>query len=77
MENRIRNILGEVKADILRYSGTQMLEDKIIDSFDVMEIVAALEDEFGIEIDPELISAENFATVKTIIEMVQASLKEG
>lgn len=76
MENRIRQILQEIKREILTYTGTHLLEDEIIDSFDVMDIVAAIEDEFEVEIDPELIIAENFSTVESIVEMVRVSIIE-
>lgn len=76
MEDKIRKILKEIKEEILNYSGKNMLEEGVIDSFDVMEIVAALEEEFEIEIDSDLIISENFATVDTIIEMMKKSMKE-
>ena len=76
MEEKILSILREIKEEIVHYSGTQMLEDEVIDSFDVMEIVAAIEDVFEIEIDPDLIISENFATVSAIVEMVNSCMNE-
>jgi acyl carrier protein len=42
----------------------------IIDSIGLMELVAFLEERFGIQIDDEELTAENFRTVRTIEDMV-------
>jgi acyl carrier protein len=42
----------------------------IIDSIGLMELVAFLEERFGIQIDDEELTAENFRTVRTIEGMV-------
>ena len=49
-----------------------MLEDEVITSLEVIEIVSALEDEFGITISAKNISKENFATVDSICKMVES-----
>ena len=47
-EKRIINILKSINEDICSFKGNNLLEEKVIDSFEVMEIIAALEDEFNI-----------------------------
>jgi acyl carrier protein len=44
--------------------------DGIIDSIALMELVAFLEERFGIQIDDADLSAENFRTVAAIEELV-------
>lgn len=75
-EKRIINILKSINEDICSFKGNNLLEEKVIDSFEVMEIIAALEDEFNIEIDPEYVITENFLNTKSIIEMMKKCLEE-
>lgn len=70
MEERIKKILKDVNSDILGYEGTDLIEDHIINSFDIVSIVVQISDEFQIEIDPELIVWERFKTVDSIVTLI-------
>lgn len=48
---------------------TSLVEDLEADSLDAVEVIMALEDEFGIEIPDE--EAENFKTVKDICKYIE------
>ena len=71
MKEKVINILKEVNEDILDYDGDNMLEDEIITSLDMIEIVSALEDEFGITITAKNITKEEFATVESICDLIE------
>ncbi|MDD7333709.1 MAG: acyl carrier protein [Lachnospiraceae bacterium] len=75
MKERIKEILKGINEEIVNYRGNDLLGEKIIDSFEVMEIVAALEEEFDIEIDPDHIITENFANMQSIIDMMKKCLE--
>lgn len=75
IEDRIKSILNNINEDIENYEGNSLLEEKIIDSFEVMEIIAALEEEFHIEIDPDYVITENFANMQSIIDMMKNCLE--
>lgn len=49
---------------------TELIESQIITSLILFELVAELEAEFGIRINEELITSENFITAKKIAETV-------
>lgn len=51
---------------------TPLLE--LIDSMGILTLVGLVEDEFDITIDAEEVSAENFASVKTVTGLVEAKL---
>lgn len=73
MENldvRILKILQDINTDVPADTEINLLENGIIDSFDMANIVAALEENFNIEIDGEDILPENFMSVKNIVEML-------
>lgn len=71
MREKIIEILRQVNEDILGYKGKDMVEDGIIDSLEIMEIVAAVESEFHIEMEADDIVPENFADVEAIIRLIE------
>lgn len=71
MEEKILNILEEVNEEILTYDGSNLIADGIIDSFEIVEIITNIEEEFDIEISAENVVAANFANRDSIIEMVK------
>ncbi len=76
MEERILEILGEVNEEILSYEGDRLTKDSIIDSFEIINIVSELEEEFDIEIDAKYVVHENFENKDTIIALVKRLVEE-
>ena len=75
MEEKILEILKCINEDILTYDGNSMIVDGIINSFEIIEIVAEIEEKFDIEVDTENLIAENFENKDTIIKMAKKILK--
>lgn len=71
MEDKIMEILQEINDEIPNYKGDNLYEDRLLDSFQVIELVEQLEDTFHIEIPPEMIVVENFASKDAIIGFVK------
>lgn len=71
MEEIILRILEDVNEDILSYDGNNMMGDGIIDSFEMIEIVANIEAALDIRIDAQYVVAANFANKNAIINMVK------
>lgn len=63
--------LGVADADVK--SGSSFVNDLGADSLDTVELVMALEEEFGIEIPDE--DAEKIATVQNAIDYIKAKAK--
>ena len=57
--------------EIASYAGEHMLTEGIISSFQLIELVANLEDEFDIDIDPDYIMEEYFGNTNKIIALVE------
>lgn len=76
MEEKILEILEEHCEEALGYKGESMMEDGVIDSFTVINVVSDLEDEFDIEIDAKYVVAENFKNKEAIIALVKRLLEE-
>lgn len=75
MEEKILEILKCINEDILTYDGKNMIVDGIINSFEIIEIVAEIEEKFDVEIDTDNLIAENFENKDTIIKMAKKILK--
>ncbi|RAZ55386.1 acyl carrier protein [Campylobacter hyointestinalis] len=71
----ITEILQSVRDDIDFTNATNLVSDGIITSFDILQIVMKLEEEFDIEIEPQYIEPENFNSAKAIEKMI-AGLKK-
>ena len=76
MEDRVFKVLKLINEDICSYQGSKMLEDKIIDSFEIMQIISDLEEEFNMEIDAENIIVENFKNAQSVIDMMKRCIME-
>ena len=68
MQERILEILSEYCEEALTYNGDSMMEDGIIDSFTVINVVSDLEDEFDIEIDAKYVISENFRNKEALVQ---------
>ncbi len=71
MEEKVLEILEEHCEEAIDYDGDNMMEEGVIDSFTVINVVSELEDAFDIEIDAKYVVAENFRNKEAIIELVR------
>ena len=71
MKDKIIGILTELRPEFdFSEDGLNFIEEGMLDSFDVVSLVASLDQEFGIKINGVDILPENFSTVESIIELV-------
>lgn len=67
----ILDILIGLKDDADFENSEDFIEDGLLDSFDLVNLVAELETEFDIEIKGSDIIPENFVSIKKISELVE------
>ena len=70
--DKIKELIAEqlsVEEDAVKME-THLMKDLEADSLDAVEIIMAIEDEFGIEVPDE--DAEKFQTVSDIVSYVEA-----
>ena len=67
----IKKILAEIRPEFDFESSTDFIEDCYLDSFDLVTLVAELDETFGISIDGLDIIPENFMSVETIADVVK------
>ena len=62
--------LAEVRDDVDFENEKNLVEDGLIDSLDLTQIIAALADAFGVRINPGDIEPENFNSAESILSLV-------
>ncbi len=67
----ILEILQEVRPDVDFLKEERLIDDNILDSFDIITIVGEFNEEFDIEIDVEDLEPENFNTVAAMQELIE------
>jgi D-alanine--poly(phosphoribitol) ligase subunit 2 len=70
LKEKLLDILEEIcETDMVKKDGNiDLVESHLIDSFGFIELLAAIEEEFGIELAPTEITREDVATPNKIIE---------
>ena len=69
--DKLREILSEVRPDIDFKNETQLIDNGILDSLNIMEIIAEISDEFDIELSPADIVPANFNSAESLWAMIQ------
>lgn len=70
MEKRIYTILEEIRPEQNFEESENYIEEGLLDSFDIVTLIDSLESEYDIVIDGMDILPENFANIKSIIELI-------
>ena len=70
MMEKIIEILQEIRPEFDFSEGLDFIENGMLDSLDVINLVVALDDHYGISIDGMDIVPENFSTVESIIALL-------
>ena len=68
---RLIELLEEIKEDIDYANETSLIDDELLDSFDILQIISALDDEYDISIPASMIIPDNFNSVEALWNMVQ------
>lgn len=68
--NELLDILKDLKPGVDFENEKNLIDDKILDSLDVMNLTVELNDEFDIEITPLDILPENFQSIETIYQLI-------
>lgn len=70
MRKQIIKILTELRPEFDFSQDVNFIEEGMLDSFDVVNLVNDLESTFGISIDGMDVLPENFATIDSIIALL-------
>ncbi len=68
---KLLEILVDINEDVDFEHEKALVDDGLIDSFDITSIITALDEEFNIRIEASEIEPENFNSVESILETVK------
>ena len=76
MKDQILSILRELRPEFdFTQEGVDLIEEGMLDSFDMVSLVDSIETEFGVAISGVDILPENFCTVDAIIKTIEKNKK--
>ena len=71
MREKIIELLGEVKSGVDFAAQQAIIDDRLLESFDIIRLVSLLGDEFDVEITAAELVPENFNSVDAIEAMIK------
>ena len=71
MTNELKDILEELRPDVDFEKETGLIDNGILDSFDIVSLVGELNEAFDIEISPADLIPENFNSAEAIFALVE------
>ena len=69
--DKLMRILSELSSDIDFETEDALIDGGMLDSFDIVTLVAEIDDAFCIEIPSEALIPENFNSAKAILALIQ------
>ncbi|MBR2823417.1 MAG: acyl carrier protein [Clostridia bacterium] len=67
---QMMKILEEIRPDVDFANERKLIDDHVLDSFDIISIVQEFNEAFDIEIDVEDLEPDNFNTVEAMKELI-------
>ena len=64
-------LLKGVRADVDFENDTELIDDGILDSFDVVAIISEIDDKYGVQIRINELDPENFNSVENIWNLIR------
>ncbi len=76
MREKVLEILEDIRPDVSFETEKRLIDDGILDSFDIISIVQEYNEVFDIDIDVNDLEPENFNTVDAMVELIGRLLEE-
>lgn len=77
MREELMEILREQRPDVDFEVERALIDDEILDSFDIVSLVSELNDNFDIAINVDDLLPENFNSADAMLELIQKLQEEG
>ncbi len=72
MREQVLEVLKAVRRDVDFEKETKLIDDDILDSFDIISIVSDLNEKFDVDITADELEPENFNTLDAIVALVES-----
>ncbi|MEY8390547.1 acyl carrier protein [Lachnospiraceae bacterium] len=77
MREQLLDILNDLRPDVEFEKEKKLIDDGVLDSFDIVSLVSELNSEFDVEINVMDLEPENFNTVEAMLELIVKMQEEG
>ena len=74
--NELIEILENLHPEVDFETCTTLIDDKILDSFDIISVISEINEEFDVVIPAEEIIPENFNSAAALYELIEKLLDE-
>lgn len=69
-------LLEDVKGNIDYENCTKLVDDRVLDSFDILSIISSINDEFDVSVPAKDIVPGNFNSAQAMLDMVKRLVDE-
>ncbi|MBR1863727.1 MAG: acyl carrier protein [Ruminococcus sp.] len=76
MKEQLMEILEEIRPDVDFENEKQLITDSVLDSFDIVSLVGALNDEFDIDIQVGNLVPDNFNSIEGMMALIEKLQQE-
>lgn len=73
---KLLQIMSEIRPDVDFQTEDKLIDDDILDSFDIISIVSEVNDQFEIEINVNDLLPENFNSASALYELIEKLVNE-
>ena len=74
--DELLELLKDINPDVDYETCTTLIDDKILDSFDIISIITEINNEFDVAIPADKIVPENFNSAAALLALVEGLLDE-
>ena len=71
MKEKLTAMLKEIRPDVDFEKEKALIDNDILDSFDIISIVQAIDDNFGVAIDADDLEPSNFNSYEAMLELIK------
>ncbi len=71
MEEKLLALLEDIRPDVEFKNEKKLIDNGVLDSFDIISIVQAIDDTFGVEIDVEDLEPDNFNSYEAMTALIK------
>lgn len=76
MKDKILNIVAELRPDVDFENESKLIDDGVLDSFDIVTLVFELNDAFDLDIEVDELVPDNFNSVDAMVELIKQKSEE-
>lgn len=71
MKEKLLAMLKEIRPDVSFEEEKSLIDNDVLDSFDIISIIQAMDDTFGVAIDVDDLEPANFNSYEAMLELIK------